>query len=248
MGDSQPVEKRKIEPSQYSYLISILVAFVAPILFLSKDLRKRIPPAPFYVSVAIIGVLGWIWSYIVSSHLWWVFGEKFLTGIKVIPNLPIEELLFYPLGGAICILFYLKMQTQAAFKNKISAKAYWIFIVLGTIVFTALVAARWHVKPYYLTSQLVLYNLLCTLLLAPWVAKNINLPGLALPVGILTVVGYSWNWIGFKYGWWVYNATTQIYLSVVPIDDCNFYFFAPTAAVSLYVFICQIFKSPQSRP
>lgn len=235
-----PSEKKSLK--RFSYLISILFFFLVPLVTIFKKEWEHIPKKPFFISFAIIGFLGWAWSWTVTSHVWWSFGENFLLGVEVIPHLPLEELLFYPLGGGLCILFYLY-----GFKIKIiqNQKIYWTFLIIGNLTFGIIAWATRHNGPAYLYSQLFLYNTICSLALAPWVGKDINLTGLAIPIGILSVVGFIWDYIGFKYGWWVYHAITQIYISVVPLDDFNFFLFAPTAAVSIYVLICKLCNSPQ---
>jgi lycopene cyclase domain-containing protein len=238
-NERQP--QKKFSPSQASYLISILVAFLGPILFLFKKVGGDTSKKSLAVSTLIIGALGWGWSWLVSSSGWWTFGEKYLLGIQVIPHLPIEEVLFYPLGGLLCILFYLMGSRWADVKN---AAAYWAFLIIGTGVFATLAWITREHKPYYVTSQLVLYNTLCSIFLAPFVARRINLLGLAVPIAILSVVGFAWNYIGFKYGWWAYHATMHINIDVVPIDDFNFFLFAPTAAISIFLAVRKFTDPP----
>ncbi len=232
MPDNKPAENKKLAPSQFSYLISILIAFLGPIFFLFKRVGGDQHKKAIWLSTLIIGVLGWTWSWIVSSNGWWTFGEKYLLGLEVIPHLPIEEVLFYPLGGMLCILFYLMGSRWA---EKTNAAVYWAFILIGTAVFATLAYITREHGPYYVISQIILYNTLCSIFLAPWVAKRINLVGLATPIAILSVVGFAWNFIGFKFGWWAYHATMHINIDVVPIDDFNFFLFAPTAAVSIFL-------------
>ncbi|MFA6092250.1 MAG: hypothetical protein WCU88_01700 [Elusimicrobiota bacterium] len=218
------------------YLVSIVLAFLLPSLALLGRLWKKASRKALLISVAIIAIIGWSWSWMVSYSHWWTFGERYMLGWQVVPFLPIEEVLFYPLGGLLSILAYL--WAYSWLPRKVHAPSYWGFLSLGTLIFAGLVVSSWAYGPYYLLSQLVIYNFACSMLLAPKTASRMNLPALCVPIAGLGVVGYLWNYIGFKYGWWAYYATVRINVSVVPIDDFNFFFFAPTAAVSIYVFVC----------
>ncbi len=241
-NDRQPSSsQKKFSLSQISYLVSILIAFFTPIIVLFKQVGPKVSKKSLFTSTFIIGLLGWAWSWTVSSHGWWTFGEKFLLGVKIIPNLPVEEFLFYPLGGMLCILMYV---WGAKFGVVRKAIAYWLFIIVGTAVFAGLVWMTRDRKPAYIISQLILYNGICSFLLAPFVARDTNLVGLAVPIAALSVVGFAWNYVGFKYGWWAYHATMGINIDVVPIDDFNFFLFAPTAAVSIFLTVCKIFETP----
>lgn len=97
--------------------------------------------------------------------------------------------------------------------------------------------------PHYLYSQFVVYNGLC-LTMAPLVGHDMDLRALSLPVLVLGTVGFLWDHVAFKYGWWIYHAVTQIRIWLVPLDDFNFFFFAPTAAVSIYLAACRWFGLP----
>jgi hypothetical protein len=224
-----------------SYLLSIIFFFIIPTAVFVKSLWKNLPKKPFFLTFFTIGVLGWGWSWVVSSNVWWEFGANFLLGFNVIPHLPIEEVLFYPFGGALCVLLYVWVSRKKRYTN---VPLYWGFMIVGSAIFAALTWFTRENKPYYLYSQFILYNGLCSFLLAPFVAKRMNLLGLAAPIALLSIVGFIWDYIGFKYGWWVYHAITQIYVSVVPIDDFNFFLFAPTAGVSVYLMWCRLLKSP----
>lgn len=232
----------RLSLKRLSYLISIVVGFVIPVFGLFRILWKHIPFKPLIVAFIITSILGCGWSNYVSSQRWWEFGAQFLTGIRIFPNLPLEEFLFNPLGGLISVLLYL---WGTKYKTKTSQAAYWTFTLVGTAVFSGIAWYTKDNKPYYLYSQLVLFNFICSIFLGIFSAKDINLIGLGLSIGTLTLLGFGWDYIGFKYGWWTYFAITKINVTVVPIEEFNFFLFAPTAAVSVYVTVCKAMKSTQ---
>ncbi len=228
-----------------AYFLSILVLFVVPVAALIKMCWKQTAKKPFFLSVGVICAIGWAWSWTVSKNGWWTFGERYMLGVEVIPHLPLEELLFYPLGGAFCILVYIAI---CKYSVRIQPLMHWVFLLAGTLVFGFL-AWRYRANgPHYLTSQLIVYNLATGILLAPYVAKHVNLIGVAAPVAVLGTIGFFWDYVAFKYGWWAYHAITQIKISIVPIDDFNFFLYAPTSAVSLYAAFCRLFRKPQIGP
>lgn len=240
--DDNSGSQKKPSLKRYSYLISIFFGFVIPIAALGKHLWKNIPKVPFLVAFSITAVLGCSWSAYVSRHGWWEFGAQYVTGIRVFPNLPLEEFIFNPLGGVISVLLYLQGHRIKVVINK---AAYWAFTLSGTAFFCFI---AWYTRdngPYYLYSQLVLFNFACTLALAPFVADRINLVGLGLSIAALLTLGFGWDWVGFTKGWWTYFAVTGIKIGPVHFEEFNFFLFAPTAAVSVYALTCRLFKSPQ---
>ncbi|MDE2290725.1 MAG: hypothetical protein KGL53_01475 [Elusimicrobia bacterium] len=223
------------------YYLSILFFFAEPVAALLKELWPRLPKRAFFSAFAFIAVLGWGWSWLVSASGWWSFGPRFMLGVEVLPHLPIEEVLFYPLGGALAVLAYLCARDE---RRPPRPGLLWAFLLTGTAIFAGLAAARWGRHPYYVVSQLVVYNTLCGILLAPWAAPKVDVAALALPVAGLGILGFLWNYVGFKYGWWVYHATLGLNVSVEPVDDFNFFLFAPTAAVLVYHAACRLTGSP----
>jgi lycopene cyclase domain-containing protein len=232
----------RLTVKQLNYLLSIVVGFVIPILILFQKLWTIIPKKTLFMSFIVISVLGCSWSAFVSSRGWWSFGKEFLTGIKVFPHLPLEEFIFNPLGGLISILLYIR---GCQIKTLARPLIYWIFLVGGTAVFLTLGWVTRGRGPYYLYSQLVLYNFFCSLLLAPFVAKEMNLIGMSFSILVLSLLGYGWDTVGFKYGWWTYYAVTGIAIGYVHIEEFNFFLFAPVSAVSIYIVFCRILKTPQ---
>jgi hypothetical protein len=154
----------------------------------------------------------------------------------------LEEFLFNPLGGLISVLLYL---SGGRMKIKVQPVIYWSFLILGTAVFGAIAWMTRSGKPYYIYSQLILFNLVCSLFLAPFVAKEVNLVGVGLAVFVLGTMGFVWDTVGFTYGWWTYYAVTGVAIGKVHIDDFNFFMFAPTSAISIYILTCRMLKTPQ---
>lgn len=241
---NDPGSRRRLQRIP-AYFFSILLVFVLPALTLGKWLWKKISPKPFFLSIALISVIGWIWSWVVSSNQWWSFGERYMLGFEIIPYLPLEEFLFYPFGGALSILIYVSLENR---HSLIKPGLYWGYLILGTLIFTGL---AWFTRgngPHYLTSQLIVYNIACCLVLAPFVAKRINLYGAILPALCLGTLGYFWDYIAFTYGWWDYHAITQIRISIVPIDDFNFFLYAPPSAISIYLVVFRFFNRDSPPP
>lgn len=189
----------------------------------------------FWWSVLIILVLGCGWSALVSSQGWWHFNPQTMLGWQVLPHLPLEELLFYPLGGVLSILVYGFLADKMANPRWKSSRFYFLFLVLTLAVLgaaTTAVARNFH--PAYILSQVVLYNGLA-LLLWPVAGPRFHLPGLLVTIAILAAIGFIWNYVGFTQRLWWYTAVLGWnWPKAVPVDDWNFYIFAPLAAVSLY--------------
>jgi len=221
------------------YLISIIIIFVLPVSVLLAGLWGRAPKRALAASTIIIGLLGSAWSCVLNFEKWWSFGDRFLLGVDIVPHLPLEEFLFYPLGGALAILIYLRFRCIHGRCREVRPALFWCFLVLGTMPFGLLAFMRWDHGPYYICSQLILFNSICCMVLAPWASRSIDLRALAAPITILAVVGYIWNCCGIHYGWWAYHAVLGIHLPGMPIDDVNFFLFAPTAAVSIYHCVCR---------
>jgi hypothetical protein len=56
-----------------------------------------------------------------------------------------------------------------------------------------------------------------------------------ITVLLMTGIGFIWDCLAFNWGWWTYYAILGwMFPKRVPIDDWNFYFFAPIAAIELY--------------
>jgi len=182
----------------------------------------------------------------VTSHTWWSFGQTFMLGIDVIHHLPVEEALFYPFGGILCLFLYILLCSSKKFQNRKRPTVYWGFLVAGALVFVGLAWATWHHKPAYLISQLVVYDLMCCLFLAPIVAGDMDLLALSVPVILVGSSGFGWDYFAIKHGWWVYHAVTRMSLLNVPIEEFNYYLFAPASAISIYLAFCQFFKVPQT--
>ncbi len=224
------------------YSISLFFVFILPFIFLFKTILKNVQRKPFFWSIGLICVLGWAWSMILSYTTWWVFPKDFILGIYVLPYVPLEEFLIYPLGGAFSIFVY--TFSSRRLPRKCNAAVYWSFISLVTLLFVVLAVVKRDSHPYYLYSQFALYNALC-FLLAPLVAKDVNLPGLFVSVFALGSVGFVWDYFAFKFGWWVYNAITQVKVIGIPVEDFNFYSLATVSAIVLYVLFCRRFAVSQ---
>lgn len=225
------------------YSISLFAVFIVPFMFLFKTILKTVQKAPFFICIGIVCALGWAWSMLLSHNDWWHFPVKFILGIYPMPNLPLEEFLIYPLGGAFSVFLY--AWPTHKWGEKTNPAAYWAFLFAVTGVFAALAIAKFETRPYYLYSQFVLYNGL-SFALAPFVARQVSMPGFFASTIGLGIVGFVWDYFAFKYGWWVYNAITGVKIAGIPVEDINFYMMAPTAAISLYLSLCRLFGKPQT--
>ena len=223
-----------------SYLLSICVLLVLPACSLAVRLRSFVYWPAFATALLAISIIGWTWSVVVTSGGWWTFGNAHVTGWRPVPNLLFEELVFYPAGGALSILLYV---TWARTPPLPRARTYVGFLLVGTLAFAAATLGSTG-RPYYLYSQLVVYNLLICGGLAPFVAQRIDLRGLAVSVSVMASLGYLWDVVAFLNGWWEYHAITGFRLGVVPLDDFDFFLFGPTAAVSIYELMPSLMSLP----
>lgn len=217
------------------YFLTILAFFIFPVLFLWRALKRENYPA-FFKTVGLVMLLGYAWSYLVSASGWWVFNPACMLGIQVLPNLPLEEVLFYPLGGALSILIYQKLISANASARRAGPGTFCLLAALtlaavGMIFIARAQQGRWA---FYLVSQLLLFN---GLTLALWWRPRARffLWPAALAVLGMALIGFFWNWLAFTQGWWSYHAILGwMFPPRVPVDDWNFFLFAPLAAISLY--------------
>ncbi len=216
-----------------TYLLSIFVVLVVPSCLLALRLRARIEWRALAIALVSISVIGCGWSATVTAHEWWTFGGRHVTGWRPLPHLLVEEVIFYPAGGALCILLYLAFAGRPA---RARPGVYVAFLILGTSLFAALGLAHAAQRPYYLYSQLLVYNLVVCGMLAPAVAHRIDFRGFAGTTQLMAIVGYMWDHVAFVGTWWEYHAITQLHLGLVPLDDIDFFLFAPAAAISIYEF------------
>ncbi|MCB4757026.1 MAG: hypothetical protein LHV69_08400 [Elusimicrobia bacterium] len=244
MTDENKSNNKKLIQRVPRYLESIIGIFIVPVLILLGIVWKKLPKKPFYLASLTIALIGWTWSWTVTSHVWWSFGERYMLGFDVIPHLPFEEVLFYPFGGILCLFLYVAMLRLKWTRGKTSAFIYWGYLILGVIVFGSVAFLKRENGPHYLTSQLLTYNLICCLILAPFVARDINLVAMITPVLILGPTGYFWDFFALKFGWWDFHAITQIRIGPVPFDEFNFFFYAPPSAISIYLLYCRLCRRP----
>ncbi|MCD4814368.1 hypothetical protein K8S19_11835 [bacterium] len=217
------------------YFLTILSFFVFPIIFLIKY-TKNIDYAAFFKSVGLVMLLGYSWSFLVTLSGWWVFNPDTMLGFEVLPHLPLEEILFYPLGGALSILVYLALGQYFHFTSR-AGKGYLLSIAgitVGAMIAVLISYVQFQKNPFYIISQLVLFN---GLSIGIWFfqKRRVILKAAWLTVVVMTVIGFFWNWIAFTQTWWSYHATLGwMFPPGVPVDDWNFFIFAPLAAMSLY--------------
>lgn len=217
------------------YFLTIIAFFILPITFLIKY-TKKINYAAFFKALGMIMFLGYCWSFLVTSSGWWVFNPNTMLGFEILPHLPVEEVLFYPLGGALSILVYLAVSQYFGFV-KCAKKGYLVgisIITIGSIVATVISIIHFQKMPFYIISQIVLFNGL-SIGVGLMKKQYIILKGAWFSVLIMSIIGFFWNWIAFTQTWWSYHATLGWFLPThVPVDDWNFFVFAPLAAISLY--------------
>jgi hypothetical protein len=238
-------DRRDVAAKRPRYLESIIGIFIIPATIFYFLVRKHIQWKPFWYAAVTVAVIGWAWSWTVTSHIWWSFGWPFMLGIDVLPNLPVEEVLFYPFGGILTIFIYIFVSVHTRGVKQKSGALYWLFLVIGSLFFGGIAYAARDKVPFYLYSQLLVYNLVCCLLLAPLIAKEMNLLAMSVPILLLGTTGFFWDYYAIKYGWWQFHAVTKIYLNTVPLDEFNFFFYGPPSAIAIYLAFCRLFGVPQ---
>lgn len=220
------------------YFITIITFFAFPLIFLWRALKKENYPA-FFKTVGAVMVLGYAWSYLVSASGWWVFNPACMLGVEPLPHLPLEEVLFYPLGGALSLLIYEWAVSLTRSEQRAGPGVFCLLlgITLAAIGAIFIAHAQFDRWAYYLISQLALFNGLTLALW--WVprARFVLWPASFSVLG-MTVIGFFWNWLAFTQEWWAYHAVLGwMFPPRVPVDDWNFFIFAPLAAISLYGFL-----------
>jgi hypothetical protein len=225
--------------NELGYTKSLVAFFIIPFVLLAGSIFRSVERKPFVLSIGTVCVLGWAWSLFLSYKKWWIFPGKDIVGLYVFPHLPLEEFVIYPIGGALAIYLYLRVASR--FQATPRPGSFWA-LLLGTTAIFGAIALCTDARPFYLYSQLLVYNGLC-LALAPFTSKSLKFAGLVASIAILGSIGFLWDFLAFTFQWWTYTAITGLRIGPVPIEDINFYLLAPTAAISLYVFFCRYFPS-----
>ncbi|MCK5219851.1 hypothetical protein KAR10_10015, partial [bacterium] len=188
------------------YFLTLLAFFVVPVSFMIST-WKQIDRRALFKAATIITVLGYAWSMLVSANGWWSFDLNTMLGLKLFYWLPLEEALFYPFGGALCILLYDVFVRQCR-----SAKTggYPLLIAITVLTLTVIILVLISIftygkQPAYVISQLVLYNGLC-FVLWPKIGFRILMKPALITVVVMTIIGFFWDWLAFTRGWWEYHA------------------------------------------
>lgn len=225
-----------------AYLTAIIVVLAVPACVIAWHLRPRLSLRPFLGALACITVLGGTWSAWLSARGLWTFSAATRTGITLGPHLIFEEAVFYPAAGALCIALYVLGERLGTTPFP---RAYGALVLVGTLLFAGLSWLEWDEQPYYLLSQVVLYNCIVTLPLCPVVSRRVSVQGFVTCVGIMATIGAIWDQCCYG-NWWTYHAATPYQVLGVPLDDLNFFVFAPTAALSIYLALAEALESSGS--
>jgi lycopene cyclase domain-containing protein len=217
------------------YFLSILFFFLLPVIVFLVTQWKKINRQALLKSTLLVMVFGYAWSMLVSGTGWWVFNPDTMLGIHVLPYLPLEEALFYPLGGLLSILCYFSLSGRFA-NSRPTGRVWFFFMLMLTLAGLAAVVVsliQGH-HPYYITSQIVLFNGL-SLIFWFFIRGQMLWKPMLLTVIFMTCIGFLWDWIAFNLGWWEFHAILGwMWPPQVPIDDWDFFIFAPIAAASWY--------------
>lgn len=225
---TQPADKRRPR-----YLQVLITLFIFPLIVMARWLFKGASKKAIFLGTFAVTLIGWSWSMMLSANQWWIFPKKWLIGIWLLPNLPLEEMLFYPIVTLFMIGTYnlLSLRWPAKLNNP---WLYRLYLYLGTLVFLILGLIYREEKPYYIYSQLIVFNLLA-IVSCEVIWKLINPKPFILIIGSLFVVGLVWDYFAFKYDWWIYNPLMGPKFLNIPIEDVNFYLYATPAGISLYL-------------
>jgi hypothetical protein len=228
--------------SDLGYTKSLIVIFIIPFLVLLRPMLHTLERKPFALAISAVCLLGWAWSTFLSYKGWWIFPGNDIVGVYILPHLPLEEFVIYPIGGALSIYSYTRLSQMLDATPQ--PRLLWASLLGITAVFGSLAVLHSETQPFYLISQLALYNTLC-LVLALFTSASLKMSGLVATIALLGSVGFVWDYLAFTRDWWIYTATMGLKWGPVPVEDINFYVLAPTAAILLYVFFCNL-HSPAS--
>lgn len=123
-----------------NYLLLDLIIFISPFLgklfypsFIFPNLKAALLSI-FFVSLIFI-----VWDIKVNNK-WWLFNEKYITGIKIF-DLPIEEIIFFPIVSFSCLIIWVnlnqvfKLEEGSSFLITVSFILLVIFLFLGFYFF-----------------------------------------------------------------------------------------------------------------
>lgn len=222
----------------FSYLMTTLLALALPAAVIGWKVRDNLNHVAYWTSIAVVALLGAMWSAVLQAQGWWSFGLETRTGLMIGEHLVLEEAVFYPCAGALCLSLY-GLGTRSGSRS--IGVAYVGAVWGGSFAVLALVLALWDSRPYYLLSQLVLYNVIVAVPLSGVASRRASATGLLVAVGGMALIGIGWDLAAYG-SWWTYHANTGIFLGGVPLDDVNFFLFAPAAAVSVYVGVVSVLE------
>lgn len=222
------------------YLQVLVAVFIFPLFIFWKKLFKGANGKAVALGFFLVTVIGWSWSMTLSANQWWIFPRRWLIGISLLPNLPLEEMLFYPMVMLLMIGIYnfFDQRRHDALKNPWPFR---IFLYAGTAVFLVMGFIYRAEKPYYLWSLMIVYNAVA-IVLYEFVWRLMNQRVVAWITAVMFVVGFVWDYFAFKYDWWIYNPIMGVKILNIPIEDVNFYLYAPAAGLFLYLLALRQFQ------
>jgi hypothetical protein len=232
-GDYRTDPTLPTEKPRPRYMQVLVAVFVLPLVVFGRRLFRGADPRAVLLGFALVTLVGWAWSITLSANLWWVFPKRFLVGVWLLPNLPLEEMLFYPIGMLFAIGLYNALTRRWPERMK-DPWPYRAYLYAGTAVFGALAFYYRDEKPYYIYSLLLVYNGLA-LALCEAVWRYIHPRPLFVLTALLFVIGLVWDYFAFRYDWWIYNPIMGLKFWGIPVEDVDFYLYAPPAGLSLYL-------------
>ncbi len=212
----------------WDYILGIVTLLALPCVVPRWVATPGLDRAALWLSTLTIAAIGSTWSATLCAQGWWQFGARHCLGIWLAQgHLLLEELLFYPIAGALVVLLYQSGRNGTPLRG-------WARPALAalTVGFLAVAALR---TPHsqYLTSQIVVYNLISLGFLAKF-PSAVDAGGARRAVLGLAVIGGAWDSFAYPQGWWTYRASTGMLLGGIPFDDLNFFVFAPLAGICAY--------------
>lgn len=221
----------KISSMPYEYLIFNFLIIIGPFLVIifSKTAVKPLI-LPSMLSISLTAMFFLIWDHF-ATGLFWIFNEKYITGLKI-TNLPVEEILFFLTVPFACLLLHVNLMKR---KKPIPYNA---TIIYFTLITASLFLALYCLSLNLLYSGSVLLALCVTLLTDGFILKTrlLFIKQYYIFLMMLFTLTFIFNYYLTARPVLIYNPefNTNLRVLTIPVEDFIYSFILMLMTTSLY--------------
>lgn len=215
----------------FEYLIFNFLIIIGPVLVIIFS-KTAIKPLllPSTISIVSTASAFLIWDHF-ATGLFWVFNERFITGIKI-TNLPIEEILFFITVPFACLLLHVNVikREKAAVRKT--------FIVYLTLMLTALLLGAYFLYYSLLYTGSVLLALSAILFTDGFILKTrlLLIKKYYIFLSMLFALTFIFNYYLTARPVLIYNPefNSGLRILTIPIEDFIYSFILMLMTTSIY--------------